>query len=74
MPSSVYWDGSAVVYRHVTFKMESLSEMLHCIVGELGRTMGSLLLLASSDSGGGGGSSSSCLGLGPGLDDPLAVL
>ena len=41
----VIWEGTTITYRSTTFSMESLSEMLHYVVQELGRTMDSLLYL-----------------------------
>ena len=40
------WEGSKVTFRQVTLTVEGLVEMLHWLVGELGRTMASLLLVA----------------------------
>ncbi|KAK4158624.1 hypothetical protein QBC43DRAFT_305290, partial [Cladorrhinum sp. PSN259] len=38
----LYWVGSTVTYRQITFSMAALTEMLHQIVGELGRMVDQL--------------------------------
>lgn len=48
MTGLLYWEGSTVVFRQVRFAVEAFSEMLHCLVGELARTMDSLVLLPAS--------------------------
>ena len=49
MTGLLYWEGSTVVFRQATFSIEALVEMLHWLVGELARTMASLLFAAPAD-------------------------